>query len=469
MLRLASAVLAIAATVALAVPLAPATARADPEAEAPEEEPLAEGERRAVPDYDGRPPRGTDAEDVALWIPRVIFSPLYLVTEYVLRRPIGFVMTELERIEAFDWLYDLFTFGPDRQAGLFPTAFWELGFNPSIGFYAYWDRFLFDENRISMRGATWGHDWLSFTALDRIRPMPLVDVLLRVNALRRPDQLFGGIGWNATRTERSRYSIDLFDTSLRVEHRPWRQSEVRYEVGYRSASFESGRFDGDPGVLEVGQPPPAFDTGYSAVHAGVELVLDTRELRELSTGGVRAAAFATQNAAFGGVPLTRWVRWGGSLLVAIDALGNGRVLGIRGDAGVISRFDGHPDGVVPFTELFDLGGETQTTVRGLLGPLPGFLPGLVRGLSVAAVSVSYVWPVWVFADAHLRLGVGNVFGEHFEDFEFERLRLSFDVGLLPRVAGEHPFEILFGLGTHTFEAGAGITSVRLAIGTRSGI
>ncbi|MCZ7685087.1 MAG: hypothetical protein M5U28_42485 [Sandaracinaceae bacterium] len=79
----------------------PATARADPpeaQAGALEEEALAEGERRPVPDYDGRPARGTDAEDVALWIPRVIFSPLYLVTEYVLRRPIGFVMTELERI-----------------------------------------------------------------------------------------------------------------------------------------------------------------------------------------------------------------------------------------------------------------------------------------------------------------------------------------------------------------------------------
>ncbi len=470
--RLASAVLAIAGAVALAVPLAPATARADgPEAQAGAlgEEPLAEGERRPVPDYDGRPARGTDAEDVALWIPRVIFSPLYLVTEYVLRRPIGFVMTELERVEAFDWIYDLFTFGPDRQAGVFPTLFWELGFNPSVGFYAYWDRFLVDENRIAMSGGTWGPDWLSFSVIDRIRPIPLLDVLLRFNALRRPDQLFGGIGWNATRTERSRYAIDLIDASGRVEHRPWRQSEVRYELGYRSASFESNRFDGDPGVLEVGQIPPAFDTGYSAVRAGIELILDTRELAELSTGGVRAVAFAQQNAAFGGIPLTRWVRWGGSLLFAIDALGNGRVLGIRGDAGLISQLDGDPGGVVPFTELFDLGGETQTMVRGLLGPLPGFRPGLVRGSSVVAVSVSYVWPVWVWADAHLRLGVGNVFGEHFEDFDLERLRLSFDAGLLPRIAGEHPFEVLFGIGTHTFEAGAGITSVRFAVGTRSGI
>jgi len=432
------------------------------------DEPLAEGERRPVPDYDGRPERGTDAVDVALWIPRVIFAPLYFVTEFVLRRPIGFVVTELERIHAFRWLHDLFTFGPDRQAGIFPTAFWELGFNPSVGLYAYWDRFLVDENQIRVSGGTWGTDWLSLTVLDRLHPIPLVSLIGRFEAVQRPDQLFGGIGWNATRSEPSRYSISRIDGSFRVEHEPWRQSLVAYEIGYRSASFESHPFDGDPGVLDVGQPPPAFLDGYSAVRVGAELVLDSREIRELSTGGVRAAAFAEQHAAFGGVPLSRWVCWGGSLLLATDVLGHGRILQLRGDVGLISLFDGHPDAVVPFTELIDLGG-VQTTARSRVGTMPGFRPGLVRGLSNAVVSVSYVWPIWVFADAHLRFGVGNVFGEHLQDFELERLRMSFDVGLLPRLKGEHNFEVLLGFGTHTFEAGAGITSVRFALGTRTGI
>ena len=482
--RLARWALALGAAAALALP---AAARADDprEREGPHEaveeehgedeergeqidEPLEEGERRPVPDYDGRPERGTDAEDVALWIPRVIFAPVYSVTEYVVRRPIGFVVTELERVHAFRWLRELFTFGPDRQAGIFPTAFWELGFNPSVGVFAYWDRFLVDENQIRLSGGTWGPDWLSLTVTDRLRPLPFVGIVGRFEAVQRPDQLFGGIGWNATRNERSRYSIGRIDASLRVEHAPWRQSIVIYEIGYRSASFESHPFHDDPGLLDVNQPPAGFLEGYNDVRAGAELVLDSREVRELSTGGVRAAVFAVQHAAFGGVPLTRWVHWGGSLLLASDALGHGRILQLRGDVGLISLFDGHPDAAVPFTELIDLGG-SQTTAHASVGVMPGFRPGLVRGTSAAVVSVSYVWPVWVFADAHLRFGVGNVFGDYFEDFEFERLRMSFDFGLLPRIDGEHRFELLIGLGTHTFDAGAGITSVRVALGARSGI
>ncbi|MCZ7684586.1 MAG: hypothetical protein M5U28_39775 [Sandaracinaceae bacterium] len=43
---------------------------------------------RPLPDYDGLPEPGDDAGDVGLWTLRVLTSPLYLVTELVLRRPI---------------------------------------------------------------------------------------------------------------------------------------------------------------------------------------------------------------------------------------------------------------------------------------------------------------------------------------------------------------------------------------------
>ena len=44
---------------------------------------------RPLPDYEGRPPPAPSAGDVALWIPRVIFSPVYFVSEFLIRRPIG--------------------------------------------------------------------------------------------------------------------------------------------------------------------------------------------------------------------------------------------------------------------------------------------------------------------------------------------------------------------------------------------
>src|SRR5690606_35728095 len=151
-------------------------------------QPLAPGERREVPDYDGRPDVDTtDAGDLALWIPRILLSPFYLVTEFVIRRPLGFLMTESKHAHVFTWLLDLFTFEPDRQVGLFPLALYEFGFSPSVGLYFYWDRFLFDENRISIRGSTWGADWLSLAVSDRITPSDQTLVTMRFTALKRPE------------------------------------------------------------------------------------------------------------------------------------------------------------------------------------------------------------------------------------------------------------------------------------------
>ena len=53
-------------------------------------------DRRAVPDYDGRP-EPTTAGDIALWVPRVVLFPLYLVSEYLIRRPLGWLISTGER------------------------------------------------------------------------------------------------------------------------------------------------------------------------------------------------------------------------------------------------------------------------------------------------------------------------------------------------------------------------------------
>jgi hypothetical protein len=423
-------------------------------------QPLAPGERREVPDYDGRPDVDTtDAGDVALWIPRILLSPFYLVTEFVIRRPLGFLMTESERAHVFTWLLDLFTFGPDRQVGLFPLALYEFGFSPSVGLYFYWDRFLFDENRISIRGSTWGADWLSLAVSDRITPSDQTLVTMRFTALKRPDMMFRGIGWDAADNPRSRYRLERIDASLRFGQRPWRRTTLDYEIGYRSASFANSRWDDDPGVVDLGQIPPGFRTGYNAARFGAALVLDTRELRELMTGGVRVGVFAQQNIGFGGIERSRWVTWGTSLTLSTDTLGNGRVISVIGEVAFISPFDADdPNTVVPFTELLDAGGE---------GPLRGFWPGEILGESVVALTLSYVWPIWVWLDAYLRATVGNAFDEYLEDFELERLSLSFDFGVRPRVKGESSFEIMLGIGTEPFVSGAGVATVRFAIGTRS--
>lgn len=422
--------------------------------------PFAPGERRPVPDYDGRPEvQTTDAGDIAIWIPRVLFAPVYFVTEFVIRQPLNWMMTELERVDALTWILDFFTFGPDRQIGIFPVALYEFGFSPSVGLYMYWDRFLVDENRISIRGSTWGSDWLSLTVNDRFYPSNQTLVTMRFSAVKRPDLMFRGIGWNATANPRSRYRLEQIDASLRFGQRPWRRTTLDYEVGYRSASFANSRWDDDPGVVDLAQIPPGFRTGYNAARFGAAIVLDSREVRELMTGGIRLGVFAQQNVGFGGIERSRWVTWGTSLTLATDVLGNGRVLSITGEVAFISAFDeDDPQTVVPFTELLDAGGN---------GPLKGFWPGEIYGESVAAMGVAYVWPIWVWMDAYLRATVGNAFDRYLTDFELERLLFSFDFGVRPRMKGESNFEILFGIGTHPFESGAGVATVRFAIGTTS--
>ena len=48
-------------------------------------------------DYEGRPPPSPSAGDIALWVPRVIFSPVYFTSEFLIRRPLGAVISAAER------------------------------------------------------------------------------------------------------------------------------------------------------------------------------------------------------------------------------------------------------------------------------------------------------------------------------------------------------------------------------------
>src|SRR5882672_4084403 len=53
-------------------------------------------EPRELPDYDGRGGQPTTPGKVLLWVPRIAFFPFYLVSEYVVRRPLGWLITSAE-------------------------------------------------------------------------------------------------------------------------------------------------------------------------------------------------------------------------------------------------------------------------------------------------------------------------------------------------------------------------------------
>src|SRR5450755_2979389 len=75
-------------------------------------------DKRKLPDYGNRGDPSTTVGDVAIWVPRILLSPVYLVTEYGIRWPLGHAIAAAERANVPQTLYDFFFFGPDHRAGV---------------------------------------------------------------------------------------------------------------------------------------------------------------------------------------------------------------------------------------------------------------------------------------------------------------------------------------------------------------
>jgi hypothetical protein len=60
--------------------------------------------------------------------------------------------------------------------------------------------------------------------------------------------------------------------------------------------------------------------------------------------------------------------------------------------------------------------------------------------------------------------VGNVFGDHLQGFDTKLLRFSGAFGIESDSSPDSSFELIVGFGTETFEHGAQIDSLRLALG-----
>jgi len=420
----------------------------------------AEPEKRAVPDYDGRGKAPTTPAQKALWVPRVLLSPLYLVSEYVIRRPLGVAITAAEKAELPSALYDFFAFGPDHKAGIVPLAFVEFGFAPSVGLYAFWDDVGFRGHDLRLHGATWGEHWLSGAATERFRLPNALELTLTATATHRPDFAFYGIGPDTRESDLMRYGADTIDARFESRFAFAGSSLFESSVGYRGASFGHSYYEHerslDDAIAEGALPaPPGFREGYRAAFTRARLALDSRG-KSRSETGLRAELTAEQGADGKNAPASGWLRYGGTAGGFWDLGDSGRVLSLS-----ISALLADPLGAraVPFTELVQLGGP---------GLMPGFRLGRLQDRSAAVATLRYAWPIWLWLNGSLQVATGNVFGARFEGFRTERGRLSAAVGIESQGSRDSIFQALLGFGTETFESGATVDSLRIVVGARSG-
>lgn len=457
---------------------------AHPPALSPRED-LPVGDKREAPDYDGRPDVTTTAEDL-LWIPRVLLFPLYVVSEYVIRVPLGALVSTLEREGVIS---DLLR--SQAEVGVLPTAFIDFGFRPSIGAYFFWDNFLGKGNDLRASVGFGGVNFWRAGLADRLPFTTPVGserarsyLQLEADVLTRSDLLYWGTGPDSFDAWKSSYGIFTVGGGGRIHIEPWRGRFMEAWVTGRYVTTTAGhctdalidvQVDGiarvcDPPtirrqILDGVFPAPAhYGRPYATVKTGLRFVLDSRERRPAPGTGVALDASTELVTDLKQPDLGNWLNYGAVLAGFLDLTGTQRVLSLT----VAARFqDALTTGtVVPFTEL--VGAKHIEDVPDL-DLMRGFLPGRLLGSSGVAATLEYRWPLWAFLDGTLQGAVGNAFLEpHLEDFEPEKLRISFVGGLRSPNHRDHSFNFLVGFGTNTIEEGGEPSSLRLLFGGTTG-
>lgn len=417
--------------------------------------------KRTLPDYGNRGKEPTTPGDVALWVPRVILSPVYLVTEYGIRWPLGKLISAAERADLPETLYNFFFFGPNHSAGFAPIAFIDFGFRPSVGLYAFWDDAGFKGHELRFHGTTGGSGWFAGVLTERVAFHGDDSLTLTLAGVTRPDRAYFGIGPDTLQSNISRYGEKRFDANLVADFRLWRASRIETSLGVRSLDFRRGSWEEDPATQDsvaagVFSQPPGLAQGYTAQTSGVRLAFDNRLPSPADGSGVRLEVEAEQGTDIRREPGASWLRYSATAGAFWDLNGRNRVLSLS----VATLFvDSLNHREVPFSELVTLGGA---------GPMRGFYPGRLRDKSAAVATLKYRWPIWVWLDGSLQAAVGNVFGDHLQQLEWSRFRFSSAIGFESVGSRDGSFELLAGIGTETFDHGTQITSGRVLIGTNRG-
>ena len=415
--------------------------------------------KRERQEYGG--PQAPQVGPALLWVPRVVLFPPWLISEYVVRQPVGALTRAAERDQWPEQIVAFFTFGERRQITLFPSVLFDFGLKPSVGFNFAWKYFLAEPNTLRVHFGFWGPDWISTRVIDEYELSASQTLTFEGQFVRRKDLPFYGIGPESPSSPRLRYQAMTSELSVGYRKTLWRSSTLTARAGMRSLSFGTGSCCGEQSIdsaVAAGSipAPPGLGEGYIAEFQGMSLAFDSRRPRPQNGTGIRLEAhgetvFAPARHSH---EARAWVGYGGTAGVALDA-GGGRVFGLGANAELVDPLLG----TVPFTDQASLGGSQ---------PMRGYLIGRLVDRSSLVARAQYTWPVWFFLNGVVQADVGNVFGPRFEGFAAELLRLSTAIGIRSNGSPDSGLEILIAGATDPFGSGFRYSSFRLVIGSHHG-
>lgn len=404
-------------------------------------------------------PHETTAEEVLLWPPRVVLFPLWLVSEFLVRRPLGALVKAAERNEWPQHVIDILTFGERRQFTIFPSAFFDFGLLPSVGFNAKWKYFGADPNTVKLHFGTWGTDWIALRLTDTYALSKKDDISVDARFVRRQDNPFYGLG-PTSGTTRARYATEVLEGALGYDRRFWRSSALTTRSGVRGTTLRNGTCCSEPSIsdrIDAGAypAPPGYGNQYVGAFESVSLALDSRKPRPEHGSGVRLEMQGEGVFVPAREMPRAWARYGALAAGFLDLTGTQRVVSLGASVEFADAFQGD----IPFVDQVTLGGDDK---------MRGFLRNRMIDRSSFVVGLHYTWPIWVSLDGVIETDVGNVFGAHLENFDPKLFRLSTGLGIRSNGERQSGFEFLVAGGTDPFAEGFSVTSLRLLVGSHHG-
>jgi outer membrane protein assembly factor BamA len=380
-----------------------------------------------------------------------------VVVDYGVRWPIGYLVRTVEHSRSARAAFRyVFLQPPAPTMSIFPIAFYDFGFQSSIGVRMVWGNgFLTPGSKVSIKLGTGGRDWWRADMGVSVAAPYGLRVGADFGIRNRPDQQFFGLGSRTPQRALARYSHSRAAVSVNAG---WPQ--LHAFVASVASAASTSHFSDDPSIEDrvasgrIAELPPGYRQILATRRAGVRLALDSRWNRPADAppaSGVRLDAMLER---VRDGEIGSWTHVDATIGAALvlDPVGEYK-LDLRARVELI---ESERDVAVPFLELAGVGGSRD---------LRGFASGRGRDRSAAALTLDYQWPLAAWLDATAYVGVGNVFGERLSGFHAGALRASFGLGLgLAGLDDDRQIELWAATGTPPLDEDFEATSFRLVLG-----